>query len=100
MKIKKLWAIYIEKNPIFGGEDDGIIKLTVRGFKKFFDETYRHAHTQGWNEGLSACKSTIAKLKKEKEELQQRLDYAHKLIQERNNKKSDLSDLFKKPPWQ
>lgn len=73
MKIKRLWAFYVEENPSFEGDEDSIIKLTVRGFKKFFDETYRQAHTQGWNEGLLACKDEIERLKETNKELHQRL---------------------------
>ena len=84
MKIKKLWAIYITNNPSFTGEPDSIIKLSVRGFRKFFDETYSHAHTQGWNEGLAACKSHMEQLKREKAELQHRLEYTQRRLQQRD----------------
>ena len=97
MKIKKLWAIYVEKYPSFAGDPNSTIRLTVRGFKKFFDETYSHAHNQGWNSGLEACQETISKLKEENERLRQQLIYANQRLQQRDaaGKGGGLEDILK-----
>ena len=96
MKIKKLWAIYVQRNPSFEGESDTLITLTVRGFRKFFDETYSHAHTQGGNEGLAACKEHMEKLRAEKEELERRVAA---LTAPKTTTEKTLAEIFGKNDW-
>ena len=42
----ELWVIYCKRNPQFLDEE-AKITLTARGLKKFFDQTWEEAHSQG-----------------------------------------------------
>lgn len=48
MSKDKLFAYYLEKNPVLVKQlKDGKVSLTANGFKKFFNSTYEAAYNQG-----------------------------------------------------
>ena len=51
MSSDDLWGFYLDKNPAFKGDKDEVVRMTRSNFKKFFDETYKVAHDQGFKNG-------------------------------------------------
>ena len=51
MRKDKLFAYYLQKNPVlFTQLENGKVTLTASGFKKFFNTTYDAAYKQGFNQ--------------------------------------------------
>jgi len=46
MTKSELWAIYIRSNPSFG-DPDAIVKMSARGLKKLFDQTWDKGFASG-----------------------------------------------------
>lgn len=53
MNKQQLWDFYCNKNPDFN-YPEAIIKLTGKGLKKFFDQTYDYAYNSGKSEDEGA----------------------------------------------
>jgi hypothetical protein len=47
---EELWKIYCDKNPQFSDEDS-VFRMTGRGLKKLFDQTFDIAHDKGFANG-------------------------------------------------
>lgn len=48
MTKEKLWQIYVERNPSFGG--NGSVTLSAKGLRKMFDTTWDIAYFDGEEE--------------------------------------------------
>lgn len=61
MNKDELWRTYVKKNPSFAKEDSTEVKLTARGMRKFFDQTWEHAFRAGLDKG-NGSKSLIEQI--------------------------------------
>lgn len=52
MNKEELWVIYVRKNPSF--VEATTITLTTVGLRKLFDQTFDHAHEEGYRKGKEA----------------------------------------------
>lgn len=50
MQRDELWHIYCKKNPRFANETEDV-KLSGRGLRKLFEQTWQQAHDQGVRNG-------------------------------------------------
>jgi ligand-binding SRPBCC domain-containing protein len=61
MKQEDLWAAFVAKNPSFLTNG---ASFTAAGLKKFFDQTWEHAHRQGVANGKAVMQNEVDALKK------------------------------------